>query len=68
MGDALFDISTFKVQLPAQLDANYQKDVNGLRFYGGQAWVQQANSYQFGSADSPTYVLIGLSTRHSRPF
>ncbi len=60
VSDTQFDISTFKVQLPLQLDPNYQVDMNGLRFYGGQAWKETAGTYTFG-ADSPTYVLIGLT-------
>ena len=60
MSNALFDISTFKVELPASLNAAYKVDMNGLRFYGGAAWVQSSGSYQFGSPDAPTYVLIGF--------
>jgi hypothetical protein len=60
MDDLLFDISTFKVQLPGQLDQSYQVDMNGLRFYGGRAWEKSAGSYSFGTSDEPTYVLIGL--------
>jgi hypothetical protein len=56
----IFDISTFKVQLPVQLDPSYQVDMNGVRFYAGQQWKSQQTGYSVGS-DTPTYVLIGLT-------
>jgi len=59
MAGALFDISTFNVTLPTPRDLNCQVDMNGVRFYGGQQWKQNAGNYTFG-ADTPTYVLIGL--------
>lgn len=42
------------------LDTTCSVDMNGVRFYGGSPFAQAANSYTFGSQDSPTYVLIGF--------
>jgi hypothetical protein len=59
VSEAPFDISTFNVKLPNPLDFSCRVDMNGVRFYGREAWKQAAGGYTFG-VDTPTWALIGL--------